>query len=156
MTPKHYKGDPIRNGLPLLRLIAPWAHYNTIVFSLFNVVIGISLALSLDGHRVSAPLLIVNEVLTYQIWGAVFIALGVCQYIFLRQNKWAWIQWTHRTGTALKATWAIALIVRVFVSPGTVFLTVMWVALMLIQVITFIFIPTPKVITKEMTNGRTE
>lgn len=144
--------DPVKNGLPRLRLISPWAFWNTVVFGIFNIVIGISFVLEIDTDRITAPLIIVNEVLTYPFWGMAFIALGVAQFLFLHENKWDYIRWSHRVGTAIKATWAIALIIRVLTQPGTVLLTSVWMALMLLQIVTFIFIPTPKVLTKEVRN----
>lgn len=118
------------------------AHWTILVMAAFNILLGASLFLLIDAGRVSAPLIIVNSLFTYKFWGVVFIAIGLLKMYALYSNKWELARASLMIGVSVKAMWAVALIVRVLVSPGTLFLTLLWVTIALLQMGAYIwFLP---------------
>ena len=142
----------IREVRPKLRRIRPLPYWIIVIYALFNLILGFSLFIAFDQQRLSASLLIVNEVLTYRVWGVVFMGLGILKLFSLFTNNWELSRRTLLVGVVIKAAWAIALTVRSFVSPGTLILNLMWVSLALIQVVTFIFFVPP--VHKEQKNDK--
>lgn len=133
----------IRAARPSLRMARPLPYWIVTIFAAFNIVLGISLFIAFDAGRITTSLLIVNEVFTFRLWGIIFIALGVLKLFALKTNNWGLARHSLLTGVVIKAAWAIALTIRSFVSPGTLLLNSMWVALALIQMATFIFFMPP-------------
>lgn len=133
----------LRKARPKLRAVSPLAHWIICLYGVFNVLLGISFLLAIDATRFNSPLLIVNEIFSYDIWGAIFIAVGVLKLYSLKTNNWALSRRTLLIGVAIKAAWALALIVRIFVNPGTIFVTLLWVTLALVQIATYIFFMPP-------------
>lgn len=133
----------IEKARPKLRVVSPLAHAVVLVFGVFNILLGISLILAIYQARVSSPLLIVNNVFTYDLWGYVFIGIGLLKLYALRANKWELARKTLLVGVAVKAAWALALIIRVLISPGTVLIAMLWICLAAIQIVTYIFFMPP-------------
>ena len=146
--------DHLNEMTPRLRGLAPLTFWTTFVYASLNFLIGISLFTQIDAHRISAALLIVNDILSYQFWGIVFFALGIGKYYGLYANKWNLTKRLMLTGVAVKAAWAISLIVRAFVSPGTVLVALLWVALAVIQVFIVIFFVPSLHIEKQLEEGK--
>lgn len=140
---QHQLEKEIQKARPKLKVVSPLAHWIILIFAIFNVFLGVSFFFALDAHRVSAPLLIVNDILTYKFWGVVFIAVGLVKLFSLWTNNWALARQSLFVGVSIKAIWMVALIIRTFVSPGTVFLCLMWVALALMQIGTYIWFMPP-------------
>ena len=134
----------IREARPSLRAISPMSFWFIALMGAFNILLGISLFLTLDELRISAPLIIVNELLTYKLWGVVFITLGFVKLLTLRANNWKWARRSLILGVSLKATWMVALIIRALTSPGTVFLGLLWATVALTQIICYIFFLPPQ------------
>lgn len=134
----------IRNARPSLRLVSPMSYWFILLMGVFNIILGASLFLTLDAGRVSAPLIIVNDFLSYQFWGALFFLLGVFKIGTLRFNSWKWARRSLIFGVSVKATWMVALIIRVLTSPGTIFLSLLWVTVALTQMICYIFFLPPQ------------
>lgn len=124
---------------PRLRSFAPLAYWVTFVYALMNLLLGISLFFALDDARLSASLLIVNDITSYKFWGVVFMFLGVMKFYGLFGNHWNLTKRLMLLGVAVKVAWAIALIIRSLVSPGTILVSLLWLSLAAIQMITVIF-----------------
>jgi len=135
----------IKQARPNLKTVTPLAHAILNIYAIFNIALGISFILAIDSSRITAPLLIVNEVFTYDFWGFVFIAIGILKLYSIKTNNWNLSRKSLLVGVAIKAAWAIALIVRSLTSPGTWLVTIMWLALALVQIVTFIFFMPPAV-----------
>lgn len=135
----------IQHARPLLRLVSPLAHWIVFILALFNIVLGCTLFFALDQSRFTASLLIVNNIFTFQFWGVVFVALGLFKFWSLLTNNWRTARASLLIGVVIKSSWAITLTVRTFVSPGTLFLNFIWIALALVQAMTYIFFMPPSV-----------
>lgn len=137
------KLDHLNENTPRLRSLAPLSFWIVFVFATLNLLIGISLYTTADTGRLSAPLIIVNDILSYKLWGVLFVLLGIGKYASLYYNKWDLTKKLMLGGVVMKSAWSIALIIRVFVSPGSILVALLWFALMAIQIFTVIyFVPT--------------
>lgn len=139
----------IQKARPSLKMVTPLAHAIILVFAVFNILFGLSLFFAIDQTKITASLLIVNNVFSYKFWGVVFILIGLLKLFALKTNNWDLSRKSLIVGVAIKAAWAVALVVRSFTSPGTFLVSIIWVALAAIQISTFIFfmppaIPSPK------------
>lgn len=130
----------IRKAQPRLRKARPLPFWIILIFAAFNVALGISLYLSFDASRITASLIIVNEVFTFRFWGIVFILVGLLKMYSLVTNNWILARQSLLIGVSIKAAWAVALTVRALTSHGTLLIDLMWVTLALIQISTFIFL----------------
>jgi hypothetical protein len=140
----------IKAARPHLKTVTPLAHAILIIYAIFNILIGFSFILAVDHYRLSsAPLLIVNDIFTYDIWGFIFVAVGLLKLYSVKINNWALSRRSLLVGVAIKAAWAIALVVRSFTSPGTWLIMIMWVTLACIQIMTFILFMPPAVISNK-------
>lgn len=136
----------IKLARPRMKAVTPLANSILTIYAFFNLFLGVSFILALDQSRLSsAPLLIVNDVFTYDFWGFVFVAIGILKLYSIKTNNWALARKSLLVGVAIKAAWAIALIVRSITSPGTWLITLMWLALAFVQIATFIFFMPPSV-----------
>lgn len=135
----------LRQARPKLKVVSPLAYWIMLSLATFNVVFGSVLFLALDQNRLSAPLLIVNEVFTYQFWGLIFIGLGLLKFFSLWANNWNLARNTLLMGVTVKITWAVALAIRTFVSPGTFLVNLVWITLALIQMGTYIWFLPPAI-----------
>lgn len=133
----------IRDARPNLRTVSPLAHYIVFLLGIFNVLLGLTLMFGIDKSRLSASLIIVNEFASYTFWGVVFIALGILKLYSLKVNDWKLARRSLIIGVSIKAAWSVALIFRVFISPGTVFITLCWLIIAAMQMATFIFFMPP-------------
>lgn len=154
MASSHKLQKEIQKARPSLRTVTPLAHWILVIYSMFNLILGISLFFAIDQTKITAPLLIVNEFLTYRFWGIVFIILGVFKLVSLKTNNWNLSRKSLLVGVSIKAAWAIALIVRSLTSPGTWLVTIMWLALALVQIVTFIFFMPPSIATDKQTRRK--
>lgn len=141
----HELTKKLQQARPSLRTVTPLAHWILVVFAWFNVLLGVSLLIAIDQSRISSPLLIVNDIFNYRFWGVVFIAIGVLKLFALKTNNWALSRRSLLVGISIKAAWAIALIIRSLTSPGTWLITLIWLALACIQIVTFIFFMPPAI-----------
>jgi hypothetical protein len=130
----------IRKAQPRLRKARPLPFWIILIFAFFNIAIGISLYLSFDADRITASLLVVNELFTFKAWGIVFVGVGLVKLYSLITNNWILARHSLLLGVFIKSAWAIALTVRAFTSSGTLLMDLLWVTLALIQIATFIFL----------------
>lgn len=135
----------IKDARPSLRIVSPLAYWIILIFGVFNILLGTTLYLALDQKRFTASLIIVNDVFTFQFWGLLFVTIGLLKLFSLYRNNWKLARNTLLMGISVKAAWAIVLTIRTFVSPGTLFLDFIWVALALIQITTYIFFMPPNI-----------
>lgn len=134
----------LREARPTLRVVSPLAHWVVVIMAVFNLILGAALFLAVDQNRVSAPLLIVNEILTFKIWGALFFAIGLLKLYSIKVNDWNLSRKTLLMGVSVKAMWAVALTIRSIVSPGSIFLNLLWVTVAALQMATYIWFMPPQ------------
>lgn len=137
----------IQKARPKLKSVTPLAHWIIVVYAVFNLLFGISLFFAIDQSKIAASLLIVNDFFTYRFWGIVFISVGILKLFALKTNNWDLSRKSLLFGVSVKAAWALALIFRSITSPGTWLVTIIWFALVAIQVVTFIFFMPPGIAT---------
>lgn len=144
----------ILKARPSLKVVTPLAFWIIVVYAVFNILLGISLFFAIDQTKITASLIIVNDFFTYRFWGIVFIAIGILKLIALKTNNWSLSRKSLLVGVSIKAAWALALIFRSITSPGTWLVTIIWLALSAIQVITFIFFMPPGVTSNKQDKRR--
>lgn len=140
---EHLLERQIQKARPSLRIVSPLAYHIVLIFAIFNILLGISLLLSIDAERFSSPLLIINKIFTFKIWGFIFIFVGLVKLYALANNDWGLTRKTLLMGVALKAAWAIALVARLIFFPSTIFITLTWLTLAFIQIVTYIYFLPP-------------
>jgi len=139
----------IQKARPLLKTVTPLAHWIITIFAYFNILLGISLFFAVDQSKITASLIIVNDIFSYRFWGVIFIAIGVLKIFALKTNNWDLSRKSLLVGVSIKAAWALALVVRSLTSPGTWLVTIIWLALASIQIVTFIFFMPPAIATNK-------
>lgn len=144
----------IQKARPLLKTVTPLAHWIITIFAYFNILLGISLFFAIDESKISAPLIIINDIFSYKFWGFVFIAVGVLKLFALKTNNWDLSRKSLLVGVSIKAAWALALIIRSITSPGTFLVTIIWFALAAIQIVTFIYFMPPGIATNKQEEKR--
>lgn len=124
---------------PRIYDVAPMSFWIAIIYIVTDMFVGVTLFIAFDSTRVTAPLLIVNDIMTFKFWGTIFISLSILQAFALLANKWELTRRFLLAGVAVKAAWAIALLVRAATSSGTLLIAIPWIALAAIQIITIVF-----------------
>lgn len=133
----------IQKARPRLKVVSPLAYWTVLIMAWFNILLGTSFLSLVDQANFVSSLIIVNDVLTFQFWGVVFILLGFLKLYSLHANNWNLARKTLFLGVSIKAAWMIALILRVFITPGTFMLTLLWVAIALLQMGAYIWFMPP-------------
>lgn len=146
----------LHKARPKLRTVTPLAHAVLLVYAFFNIFLGVSLFVTIDQSRITSPLLIVNDVFSYKFWGVLFVVLGLFKLFALKTNNWDLSRKSLLVGVAIKAAWALALVVRSTANAGTWLITLMWLALAAVQIVTFIFFMPPAVQTTKQPKGDNE
>lgn len=144
----------IKQARPSLKMVTPLVHWVITIYAYFNIIFGLSLFFAIDQTKISASLLIVNGVFSYKFWGIVFILIGIIKLFALRTNNWDLSRKSLLLGVSIKAAWAVALVVRSLTSPGTFLVSIIWVALAAIQMVTFIFFMPPSIGSNKQAGGR--
>lgn len=139
----------LQKARPSLKQVTPLVHAIITVYAIFNIAFGLSLFFAIDQSKISASLIIVNNIFSYKFWGVIFIAIGILKLFALKTNNWNLSRKSLLVGVAIKAAWAVALIVRSLTSPGTFLVSIIWVALAAIQIVTFIFFMPPAIATNK-------
>lgn len=130
----------IKEARPRLQTIAPLSSSITTGFAIFNIVLGAGLMFQ---KARTVEFFIVNDFLNYQIWGAIFMLLGVVMGTALIMNSWRITRWSLLIGIFLKLWWWLALLVRDVFQDGnnTLFLG-LWTFVTFVQIILYInFLP---------------
>lgn len=133
----------IEKARPRLKVVSPLAYWIVLVMGWFNIILGLTFIIGIDSTRFTAPLLIVNELLTFDLWGVVFILIGLLKLYSLKVNNWKLSRSTLFLGVSVKAAWMIALTIRSFISPGTLLLNILWVTVALLQMGAYVWFMPP-------------
>lgn len=133
----------IEKARPKLKVVSPLAYWVVLVMGWFNIILGTTFIIGIDATRFTAPLLIVNEILTFDFWGVVFIMIGIIKLYSLKVNNWKLSRSTLFLGVSVKGAWTIALTIRSFISPGTLLLNILWVTVALLQIGAYIWFMPP-------------
>lgn len=133
----------IRQARPKLKEVAPHSFWFLLLMAGFNITFGVSLALAIDKERITSSLLIVNDYLTYEFWGIIFIVLGLTKIAAVVFNQWRLARVTLMAGVTIKAAWMVALAIRFLVSPGTILVAALWGTIALAQMLCYIFFLPP-------------
>lgn len=130
----------IKEARPSLRKIAPISAAMTVGFSLFNIVLGTGL---LFQKARTIEFFIVTDFLNYQVWGLIFIVLGIAMGGSLIVNSWRGTRWVLIFAIFLKLWWLLALIVRdVFHGGNNSMFLVLWGFITYVQIMLYVhFLP---------------
>lgn len=137
----------LQRARPSLRVVSPLAWWVVMIMAGFNIILGLSFIFALDTDKFTAPLLIVNDHLSFDFWGVVFIIIGIVKAFSLKTNNWNLSRKSLLFGVSVKGAWAVALTVRTFISPGTAFLNLCWITLALLQMGAYIWFMPPSIQT---------
>lgn len=146
----------IMHARPKLRIVSPISFWIILILAFFNLALGTTFLFGLDINRFSNSLLIVNSILTFQFWGVVFIAIGLVKLYSLWKNNWELARTSLIIGVSVKAAWMVGLTIRIFVSPGTFFVDLLWITVALIQMSTYIFFLPPSAASYKQTRAERE
>lgn len=130
---------------PSLRLVSPLSWWTVLVMAVFNVILGLSFIFLVDQSRFSAPLLIVNQYLSFSLWGWVFIGIGLLKAYSLWANNWDLARRSLIVGVSIKSAWMVALTIRTLISPGTLFLNLTWITIALLQMGAYVWFLPPAI-----------
>lgn len=129
----------LKSARPRLRDAAPLTYSICLSFAIANFSIGLGFYFL---YTPTVPVAVINYIFTAQVWGAIFIASSLVSLYGLTSNRWNLVRQTIILQLAIKATWTVALVIRVFHSPNTIIFTIVWLTLASIQAATYIyFIP---------------
>lgn len=130
---------------PTLFTVAPLTASICWIFAAVNTIVGLAL---LYLYEPTQPILVVNSVFTFDVWGYIFLLLAVFGVFAIVTNDWELIKKTLLAGLLVKCIWLIALIGRSLVHPRTtVLLTAIWVLFALVQAVTYVFFLPPTAVT---------
>lgn len=139
----------IKQARPPLYTIAPLTFSICWGYAIVNLLLGVGLFLL---YKPAVPIAVAN-ILSYQWWGITFFTIGAISVWSLTRNEWHTTRNLLLIGLIAKSIWAIALVIRCFVEPQTIIITIVWLFFAYIQAVTYIYF-TPK-INGESTGGRT-
>lgn len=125
----------LKSARPRLSKAAPLTYYICWGYAVTNIFLGTGMYFLYDP---SAEIAVAN-ILSYQMWGLLFTMLGLGTAFFLLTNNWKATRNSQLFGLALKCIWAIALLVRCFIEPGTLVITSIWLFFAYIQAVTCYF-----------------
>ena len=135
----------IQAARPRIRTISPLSYWTILIMGFFNLFIGSMFIFFTGVIKYNAPLLVVNNVITFKVWGVVFIAIGLLKLYSLLINRWDIARNSIIIGVAVKAMWMIALIIRAFIAPQTILFTILWATIALLQMGAYIWFMPPLV-----------
>lgn len=118
--------------IPPLTLSLCWG------FAVVNTLLGVGLATL---YHTTVPLA-VADILTYQQWGAVFIALGLVGAFALTTNRTGLVRQTQLANVLVKAVWLAALAIRCLSYPQTIIITLVWAFFAYVQMMVYIHFQT--------------
>ena len=132
----------INKKLPKLIHVSRPTAWQVLIFAIFNVVLGISM---LTSKAKTLELLIVNDLMTLQFWGYVYLVLGSLLFIGFFANSWNLMRFTNVAALFVKLFWVIGLTARQIETPDSnLFLIIMFSALAAQQINLVLFFPTNK------------
>lgn len=135
----------IKEARPKLSVISPLVSKIIVGFIVMNILLGVSL-ITKFGFIVNGLVIAPNEFI-FQLWGAVFVLLGITKLIAYRKNNWPLIRHILVVAVFIKLIWAIALVIR-YVSGdfSNPFLLIVWLFITHVQAATYVhFMPIPQI-----------
>lgn len=135
LADKHQK--ELNQARPLLFKVAPLTATICWIYVFINILLFFSFFFY---HRPIIKLLIVNNVLTFQFWGVLFLAVASFGLYSLLTNHWNRIRRALLAGIVVKMAWLTTLII--FTAHNFrqgIFITILWGFFAAIQAATYIF-----------------
>jgi hypothetical protein len=130
----------IREVRPKLKTVSPLTAAIMLGYGVINILLGLGMLVYVNPSP-DAQFAIINDVVTFQVWGIIFILLGLTKLYGYFKNDWKLMKVSLVLGLVVKATWAIALFIR-FLDGGSILLLIVWLFFAYIQFVTYInFIP---------------
>ena len=133
----------LEEARPRLKVVSPLAYWTILIMGFLNLFLGSMFLFFTDVIQFNAQLLVVNEVITFEVWGVVFLALGLLKLYSLASNRWDIARNSLIIGVAVKAMWMIALIIRAVIAPQTILFTILWATIALLQMGAYIWFMPP-------------
>ena len=133
----------IRAARPSLRLVSPISYWFVILMGVFNIIIGIAFITSLSELTNDLALRAVSKIIPFDMWGFLFILLGVAKLYSIITNSWSLARHSLLAGVLLKSVWAVALVIRSFYDEDCLFTTYMWISMAITQIICCIYFLPP-------------
>jgi len=127
---------------PSLRRILPVVFWQTFVFSILNIIIGIGVFL---WEPTIFPIVAPSEIFMH-IWAILFIVLGIALAFGLFSKHWEKLRTMMVIGLSFKAFWSIALMFRI-IDGGTLLVAALFIGLAALQAVCIIFYLPPDEIT---------
>lgn len=134
----------LRAARPSLRSVSPVSFWFIALMGIFNLLIGVGFWAALRGVTEDPIFSLVSRVIPFEVWGVMFILLGIAKLAALKVNDWKWARWTLLTGVSLKSGWAVALTLRTVIHPDNMFLTVTWTTIAITQIIVYMYFLPPQ------------
>ena len=135
--------DQIRAARPSLRLVSPISYWFVILMGVFNILIGTAFITSLSELTDGSALRAVSKIIPFDMWGFLFILLGVTKLYSIITNSWSLARYSLLAGVLLKSVWAVALVIRSFYEEDVLFTTYMWISMATTQIICYIYFLPP-------------
>jgi hypothetical protein len=133
----------IQEARPNLRLVSPLAAAIVLGYGVVNIALGVGLFFYVNPSP-DSTFAIITAWTPFQLWGVVFLALGLFKLYTLYKNDWVNMRRSLIVGILIKSVWFIALFFR-FLDGGSILMLVIWFFFMYIQMVTYIhFIPNIK------------
>lgn len=134
----------IEKARPRLSIVAPLTHAIIVCFIFGNILIGYGLFTTHVGET-ARRVPIVNDYLTFEVYGVMFMSLTVLMAYGLFKNNWALLRKSLIFGVLLKSVWTVALVFAVL-RGGSIAILGAWATLLALQMVTYIyFVSPPKV-----------
>lgn len=133
----------VQHARPPLRIASPLVSSLIWVFATGNLFLGYGL-FSIKVKLVN--FLIINDVLTTQLWGGIFFALGLAMFYTHFRNDWKAMRNLMLMGVLVKSFWLFGLLARLFAGdPDNITVLTIWAMITATQILTYIyFLPVPK------------
>ena len=135
--------DQIRAARPSLRLVSPISYWFVILMGVFNVLLGIAFITSLSELTNDLALRAVSKIIPFDMWGFLFILLGVAKLYSIITNSWSIARYSLLAGVLLKSVWAVALVIRSFYEEDCLLTTYMWISMAITLIICYIYFLPP-------------
>lgn len=127
----------LREIQPRLWDVAPLTALIIIGFAVMNTVLGVGMLT--QTARVQSTLLVVNSVMTYEVWGTIFLVTGIAGAVTYIFNDWRAMRTLLVVGVFLKFWWLAAIISRMVIgSSDNIILFCLWGLLCYVQIVTYI------------------
>lgn len=128
--------QPLSAIRPKMRDVIPQSYWISVLFAIFNVVVGY---LIFAGSILYTVKLV--TIIPIWAWGLVFLALGVYMTAALASNDWKLSKSLHMAGIVIKSYWLCELMGS-WILGGSPFPLVIWTLVLAIQVVVFRYFDT--------------